>query len=361
MAKEEFSLITLFIKSTLLSFFFVFVFFAITLLALLFYVYQKSILFTNAAGTTLPQLIEVARLGLATTPKQDDGQVRFLILGSDELPNRDRTSVLTDTILVASLDLKTAKIGLFSLPRDIWIPQHQQKINKLYNSGTLLGLAQPQQLLQQEVQSLTGLSIHHTIVVQLDTLSQLVDLVGGVDVEIKEGFTDPLFPRTDVDVTTTNDSKLLYETVSFASGSAHMSGSEVLKYVRSRHATNEQGSDNARGNRQQTVILALIEKLKNPSFWKDLARNGRLYQFYMSEFNQYLPLTEAIGIGRKIWPQLGNLQFSIGTPSVYPAQKNGVIYHPEGGAVKYFGAWVYEVKDARLFQSEAQKTLYLVQ
>ncbi len=352
------SLFSLFVKSFALAFLFAFILLSITAAAVLAFAFKKSLLFTNTAQTSLPEIINEAVIGWNTSPQQDQGRVNFLVLGSDELPNRPHDSVLTDTLLIASLNLKTAQIGLYSFPRDIWIPTYQEKINKLYESGKELNPANPQDLPKNVIQDLTGIPIHHTIIIKLDTLSKLVDLVGGVDVQVKESFTDPLFPRSDVDVTKVHDPKLLYETVSFASGSAHMSGSDVLKYVRSRHAIGDQGSDNARGSRQQDVILAMIQKFKHVSFWYDLARDGQMYHFYKTEFSSYLSIPDAISIGRVIRPHLNNLQFSEGTPAVFPTDSDGVIFHPEGNAAKYYGAWVYEIKDAQLFKEDARKALH---
>ena len=54
-----------------------------------------------------------------------------------------------------------------------------------------------------------------------------------------------------------------------------MNGEQALKYVRSRHAEGNQGSDFARSRRQQDLIVALKQKLASPSLWfsvkKDVA------------------------------------------------------------------------------------------
>jgi hypothetical protein len=136
-----------------------------------------------------------------------------------------------------------------------------------------------------------------------------------------------------------------------------MTGSDVLKYVRSRHAVGEQGSDNARGSRQQDVILALVQKLKNQKFWYDLHRDGLIYHFYMTEFSQYLPITEAIGIGKLMRSHLNGIAFTEGTPGIYPVDPLGTIYHPEGSASKYFGAWVYEITDQQKFKDAVRSSL----
>ena len=354
---KELSLFSLFLRSILLSLLITCIFLTITGMIVAGVLYRKSLQFTEPAQTSLTELIQTTYAGWHTIPQEDQGKVNFLILGSDELANRDSERPLTDTMIVASLNLKTAQISLFSLPRDIWVTSAKTKINALYADSMTANPNDPTKLPKQTIEELTGVPIQHTIIIKLNALSELVDIVGGVDVNVKESFTDPLFPRSDVDVTKVHDPRLLYETVSFASGSTHMSGADVLKYVRSRHSTGDQGSDNARGSRQQDVILALIEKFKDQHFWYDLHRDGLLYHFYVTNFGQYVSLTEAIAIGHQLLPQLQHLSFTEGTPTIYPDVTNGVIYHPTGNASMYYGAWVYEIKDPKLFKAEARKDL----
>lgn len=356
--KKQLTLLPLFLKSICLSFLFAFMMLALTALVIAGFIYHKSLQFTQPAQTSLIELIQTGYAGWQRVPDQNQGKITFLILGSDELANRDSERPLTDTVMLASLNLDTVQVNLLSLPRDIWIPTFKTKINALYALGLSQNASEPAKLSKEVVTELTGVPIQHTVVIKLKTLSELVDIVGGVDVNVKESFTDPLFPRSDVDVTKVHDPKLLYETVSFASGSTHMSGSEVLKYVRSRHATGIEGSDNARGSRQQDVILALIEKFKDQRFWYDLHRDGLLYQFYVANFSQYLPIQEAVAIAHQLLPHLTQLGFTEGTPGIYPDIEDGVIFHPTSETSKYFGAWVYEVKDLKLFKAEAQRDLH---
>ena len=49
-----------------------------------------------------------------------------------------------------------------------------------------------------------------------------------------------------------------------------MNGDRALKYVRSRHAEGNEGSDFARGRRQQEVLLALKDKLLSKEIYLNL-------------------------------------------------------------------------------------------
>jgi LCP family protein required for cell wall assembly len=270
----------LFIKTTLLTIFFLFLFFLITVVGVGYYAYVKAESFAQAAGTPLPQLIQIAKEGWNSKPIQEDDHINILILGTDQIANRGNAPVLTDTIMISSLNLKTGSISMFSLPRDLWHVGYDTRINALYTYGKDRYSTEPERFPREVVEEMTGIRIQHTFVITLDTLAKLIDEVGGVSVDIKEGFIDPQFPRNDVDVTKVHDPKLLYETVEFKSGVQNLTGKQVLKYVRSRHSQNDQGTDDARARRQQEVIQALIQKIKDPHFYRDLPRLGRLYKFY---------------------------------------------------------------------------------
>src|SRR5258708_19756714 len=108
--------------------------------------------------------------------------------------------------------------------------------------------------------------------------------------------------------------------------------------------------------RQQDVVFGLLAQLKQPQFYYDLTRAGKLYAFYSQHFAQYLPITEGMGIGKMLFHVRNNLQFDVGGPSVSPEVSTGTIYHPPASA-KYQQQWVYEVKDMTQFQTEAHQKL----
>jgi anionic cell wall polymer biosynthesis LytR-Cps2A-Psr (LCP) family protein len=65
--------------------------------------------------------------------KQSDNRINILLLGigggTHDGPN------LTDTIMLASIDFKADKVTLVSIPRDLWLPDTNQKINAAYAIG----------------------------------------------------------------------------------------------------------------------------------------------------------------------------------------------------------------------------------
>ena len=320
-----------------------------------FFVYSSLQSFANTADTTIPALIETVRTGTKTPLVNTDGKVTFLVLGSDQLPTRGDAPELTDTILLATINTQNAQVGLYSLPRDLWLPDYKTKVNALYAYGKQREPSDPTRFPKAVISELTGMPIHYVIVVHLQTLSQLIDAVGGIEVNVEEAFTDTQFPRPDVDVTKEHDPAKLYQTVTFEHGVEVMSGERVLQYIRSRHATGNQGTDTARAKRQQAVISALLQRLRSPQFWGDVGRVALLYKFYNQQFAQTFPVTQGIALAVATWPAKSSFNLHTGTATIFPDDAKGALVHPP--LSKYRGQWVYEVRDLNLLRESIQQTL----
>jgi len=80
---------------------------------------------------------------------------------------------------------------------------------------------------------------------------KIIDAIGGVEIEVARAFTDPNYPDEQGGVIS----------VSFEEGIQTMDGATALRYVRSRHGSNGEGSDFARAKRQQQLLLAVREKI----------------------------------------------------------------------------------------------------
>jgi LCP family protein required for cell wall assembly len=218
----------------------------------------------NAAGTNVPSLVSQINTGWNEPVVAQNGKTNLLILGVDTLENRDVSGVMTDTIMVLSMDPAQGSVSAFSIPRDLYLPSERTKINAVYALANQRGDAKPHLATKQVVETLTGLPIHHVMVLEIEKLGQLIDALGGLDIEVERSFTDAQFPRSDVDVRVERDPAKLYETISFTQGVEHMNGTRALQFVRSRHSTDPvEGTDDARVKRQQKVIAALINIAMN--------------------------------------------------------------------------------------------------
>lgn len=160
---------------------------------------------------------------------------------------------LTDTIMIASFKPSSKEAAIFSLPRDMIVPidnYNYRKINSVYTIGQNNGVGGGE-LVKQVISDTFDIPIHYFAAVDFNGFIEMIDAIDGVEVDVERAFVDNQFP--------TYDEK--WQTVSFQAGLQTMDGITALRYARSRHGNNGEGSDFARIKRQQKIIVAAKDKL----------------------------------------------------------------------------------------------------
>lgn len=163
-------------------------------------------------------------------------------------------SQLTDTIILASIDLKQKRVGMLSIPRDVAYPLGGGRFEKINSVNAYFEQDHPGEGATRTAEAfsaLLGQPIDHVLKIDFAGFAKFVDALGGINVTVERTFTDYQYP--------TADKKWM--TVSFRKGPQKMDGKTALIYARSRHGNNGEGSDFARSRRQQVVIMAVRDKL----------------------------------------------------------------------------------------------------
>lgn len=224
--------------------------------------------------------------------KKTEDRINVLMLGIGG--GKHDGPLLTDTILYASIDQKTHKITLVSLPRDLWIPDLQAKINTAYAYGEEKRKGGGLLLAKAVVEKATGQPVDYVTRVDFNGFVRAIDQIGGLDINVERSFEDYEYPISGKETDTcgfegeefekkATASSVLesfpcrFEHVSFEQELQHMDGETALKYVRSRHARGIEGTDFARSQRQEKVIEAFKAKLLSLG---TLANPGRLISLY---------------------------------------------------------------------------------
>ena len=240
--------------------FFVSIFFGIKI-----YRYIQGV--STQTGIT-PRILTQLLFDGVVSLKSTEGRINVLLLGmsggSYEGPD------LTDTMIVASVSKIGPAISLLSLPRDIWSETLKDKINSAYHYGEEKRKGGGKVLAKAIVEDVTGLVVHYVIVIDFSKFENLIDIVGGVDIVVPKAFIDTEYPvagKENDDCGGDITFACRYETVQFQAGYQHMDGKTALRYVRSRHAEGDEGTDFARGVRQQDIIVALKEKIMKSKPW----------------------------------------------------------------------------------------------
>lgn len=190
-------------------------------------------------------------------------------------------SDLTDSLMVASISLAKDDIAFISLPRDIWSPTLQDKINSAYHYGEEKKPGGGLVLAKSIMEEVLGIPIHYSVLADFAGFTKIIDTLGGIDIFVEKGFTDTEFPiagkENDLcDGDTTYACR--YRSITFSQGIGHMNGEQALEFVRSRHAEGSEGNDFARNRRQQNVLLAIKDKLVKDKLYLDIGRMQTIMQ-----------------------------------------------------------------------------------
>ena len=170
-----------------------------------------------------------------------------LISGSDTRGGFDENG-RSDVIMVATINPKTSTILLTSVPRDFYVTTAcdaadgcmQGALDKITHTGI-----HGTNTTKRTVEQLLGIEINYTFKVGFDTVTDLVDALGGVDVYIEPGYA------------VTNQYFSVHEGVN------HLNGHDALEYARERYAYTE--GDRQRTKNQQQVLMGIVNEATKPS------------------------------------------------------------------------------------------------
>lgn len=219
-------------------------------------------------------------------PLDSSHRINILLLGSDNDQKFKPDAVLTQTMIVVSVDPAHHQVVLLSIPRDLWveIPGHPTaKIMSAYAWG---GTA----LARQTIEARLKIPIHYYAWVGLNGLVKVIDRLGGVDIDVLHPVLDDEYPNDlEGDPYRT---KRLY----LAPGPQHLDGTRALEYVRSRHGDLQ--SDFGRSARQQQVLLALEQRTSAINMASELPALGRDLQGHLRTDLDLLRVTQLMIFAR---------------------------------------------------------------
>ena len=156
------------------------------------------------------------------------------------------TNSRSDVNIIAVVNPKTHQILLVTTPRDYYVEipgvsgGQKDKLTHAGIYGVDASMATLEELYDTELEFYAR--------VNFTSLIEIVDALGGVDVESEYAFT------------TSSDSGMV---INVEQGTNHFNGEEALAFSRERQ--NVPGGDNQRGKDQQAVITAMIKKMVSPA------------------------------------------------------------------------------------------------
>lgn len=228
-------------------------------------VFLSSIFFKNLSGLQNITFVRSFLFPKSVQVSSTSGRINIAVLGKGGFGHT--APDLTDTILVVSVPEKGKKTTLVSLPRDLWIAELRAKLNSTYYWGNQREDDGGLVLAKSTVEQIIGTPVHYILVVDFGSFKKAIDTVGGIDVDVENSFIDTRYPipgRENDLCDGDREYACRYETIEFQKGMTHMDGEGALKFVRSRNASGDEGTDIAREARQQRVIKALEKKFSDP-------------------------------------------------------------------------------------------------
>lgn len=225
---------------------------------------------TPAAATPTPEPTEAPTAKPATGEIPywaDDGRLNVLLIGGDAGPGR--FSLRTDTMILLTVDLTTARAAMFGIPRNLLNVPLPAPYAATYRGGVFPDLlnalwragqnrtswpgnnaTRGYRALSAAVGNITGVSVDGVVSVDLNGFVRLVDALGGIEIKVPYRIYDKKYPNEDGSGT---------RVLEILPGLQRLDGSTALAFARSRH----QDSDYGRMSRQQ-ILLVAVRKQINP-------------------------------------------------------------------------------------------------
>ncbi|MGN0513250.1 MAG: LCP family protein [Lachnospiraceae bacterium] len=226
--------------------------------------------------------------------KGEDDIVNILLIGQDRRPGESRAR--SDTMIIASVNKTDKTITLISLMRDMYvrIPGYSDnRINAAYAFGGM-------KLLDETIKLNFDIDIDGNVEVDFYGFCDVVDALGGVDIDVKSYEIDSINAGT----------RAIYLQRKYTSeapvittaGTYHLNGAQALSYARIRYQGN---ADYERTQRQRLVLVSLFNKLKTVSISEML----KLADTVLPMVNTDMTSTQIIGLATDVLMMgVGNIE-----------------------------------------------------
>lgn len=214
---------------------------------------------------------------------RDSQVVNILLIGQDR--REGETQARSDSIILCSLDRNAGKLTLTSFLRDLYLPipgHGSNRINAAYSFGGT-------PLLEQTLEENFGVSLDGAIEVDFQQFSQIIDLLGGVSLELRQDEADTINRETGS---------------SLSAGTQLLTGQQALAYSRIRSL--DLDGDVSRTGRQRKIMSALVERFRSAGPAALLTSVKELFPMITTDLNNGQLLMLALEIA----PQLSQLQIT---------------------------------------------------
>lgn len=201
-------------------------------------------------------------IGISKDAIKVDGVKTVLILGKDEGSFEDYGR--SDVLILASVNTKLKTLKLISIPRDTVVPipgEWTTKINAAYALGG-------PELALRTINTNFDLHVDDYIVIDYAGVAEIVDAVGGIDLELTEQEIEQINERVSQ---TARHGKIKSGGVLLKAkpGLVHLNGIQAVTHARDRSSVDtDLLNDYGRTNRQRNIIQAIVKEMEKQSIDK---------------------------------------------------------------------------------------------
>lgn len=203
--------------------------------------------------------LDFSKIGVNSGVSNNKVMKGYTTIGLVGLDNRSNKlkSGNSDTMIIASINNDTKKVKLVSVYRDTYLRIGEDsegngqysKANAAYAKG---GAEQFLNMLNTNL----DLNVTDFVSVDFQAVAEAVELLGGIDVELKE---EEVVHLNNYCVETSKVTGMDYTPLEKKEGTHHLNGVQTVAYARIRYTA---GNDFRRAARQREVIYKIVEKAK---------------------------------------------------------------------------------------------------
>ena len=188
------------------------------------------------------------------------GYTTIALVGIDSRDDKLKSDRNSDTMIIASINNDTKKVKLVSVYRDTYLCLGEDEDGNnsygLANSAYCTGGAKKMiNMLNKNL----DMNISDFVTVNFQAVAETVELLGGIDVEMKK---EEVVHLNNYCVETSEVTGMDYTPLEEIEGVQHLNGVQAVAYARIRKTS---GNDFRRAARQREVIYKIVEKAKNSS------------------------------------------------------------------------------------------------
>ena len=217
---------------------------------------EKQSILNETDSSATGEMVDPDDIFVNHDPVEDiiasENVINFLLVGQDRREGEARQR--SDSMILCTINKTTKTLTMTSFMRDIWLKipgYYDQRLNIAYMEGGF-------DLLNATLQHNFGVSSDHNIEIDFAGFMNIIEKIGGVDIELTQAEANYLNRRGNWDVGDERDWTL-------KAGWNCLTGPQALAYSRIRDI----GDDFERTNRQRIVLTALLKKVKTMN-WLEL-------------------------------------------------------------------------------------------